>query len=361
MINNRINEKYMQRCLKLAKQGLGNVAPNPMVGSVIVYNNKIIGEGYHHKAGEPHAEVNAINAVKDKSLLQKSTLYVNLEPCSHYGKTPPCANLIAQLKIPEVIIGTKDTASHVSGKGIEILKRAGCNVKVGILEKESRELNKRFFTFHEKNRPYVILKWAETQDGFLDVCRDKNHPVQPTWITNEYSKTLVHKWRSEEQAILIGTNTAKTDNPSLTTRNWPGKNPLRIVFDRKLELPTELNIFNSDAETIVIADIKAKHLAKKYLNNKIGIEFVEYEKGFDSQLFQALVNRNIQSLIIEGGERVLNYFIERNLWDEARIFIGNKFFIKGINAPKIVREVNKEELLGNSKLFLIKNKRIFNQ
>ena len=205
------------------------------------------------------------------------------------------------------------------------------------------------------------MKWAETQDGFLDVCRDENHPIQPTWITNEYSKTLVHKWRSEEQAILIGTNTANTDNPSLTTRNWPGKNPLRIVFDRNLELSSGLNIFNSDAETIVIADVDAKQLKKKYLNNKIGIEFVEYDKGFDLQLFNALVNRNIQSLIVEGGERVLNYFIERNLWDEARIFIGNKVFIKGIAAPKIERKIIKEELLGDSKLFLIKNKRIFNQ
>lgn len=361
MIDNTINEKYMQRCLDLASLGFGNTAPNPMVGSVIVYKNRIIGEGYHHRAGEPHAEVNAIHAVKDKGLLQKSVLYVNLEPCSHYGKTPPCANLIAQLKIPEVVIGTKDTASHVSGKGIEILKNAGSNVKVGILEKECRELNKRFFTFHENRRPYIILKWAETQDRFLDVSRNKNHPVQPTWITNEYSKTLVHKWRSEEQAILVGTNTAKYDNPLLTTRNWPGKNPLRIVFDRKLELSSGLKIFNAETETLVIADIKAKHLTKKYLNKKISIEFLDFNKRFEEQLMKVLLDKNIQSLIIEGGEKVLNFFIEKKLWDEARVFTGNIFFIKGVNAPKIKGEIIKEEFLGNSKLSLIKNKPIFNQ
>ncbi|MGM0503136.1 MAG: bifunctional diaminohydroxyphosphoribosylaminopyrimidine deaminase/5-amino-6-(5-phosphoribosylamino)uracil reductase RibD [Bacteroidota bacterium] len=361
MSNNTVNEKYMQRCISLASQGLGNTAPNPMVGSVIVYDNKIIGEGYHRRCGEAHAEVNAINAVKDKDLLKRSTLYVNLEPCSHYGKTPPCANLIAQLNIPEVIIGTMDTASHVSGRGIDILKRAGCSVKVGVLEKESRALNKRFFTFHEKNRPYIILKWAETLDGFIDVERTENHPVQPTWITNEFSKMLVHKWRDEEQAILIGTNTAKADNPTLTTRNWAGKSPLRIVFDRELKLPADLNVFNADAETIIIADKSNRTSTKKYLNTNVGIEFVDYNQEFDKQLFEIFIKQNIQSVIIEGGAKILNYFMDYNLWDEARVFVGNIDFFKGVHAPQIDGKVIKEEKLGHSKFTLIKNKGNFSQ
>ena len=246
--------KFIRRCLDIAVKAEGSTAPNPMVGSVIVYKGKIIGEGYHRKYGEHHAEVNAINSVKDKSLLDKSTIYVSLEPCSHYGKTPPCASLIVSMGIPNVVIGTKDTASHVSGKGIKILKDAGCNVTLGVLEKECKELNKRFFTFHEKNRPYIILKWAQTKDGFIDVIRNEVSPAQPTWITNNLSKALVHKWRSEEQSILIGTNTARIDNPSLTTRNWKGKNPLRIVLDRTLELDHQLNLFNISAETLIIAD-----------------------------------------------------------------------------------------------------------
>ena len=251
MINRTIHEKFMQRCIDLARLGAGNTAPNPMVGSVIVYDGKIIGEGYHRRNGEAHAEVNAINSVNDKSLLRHASLYVNLEPCAHYGKTPPCANLIASIGIPNVIIGSVDSAAHVSGKGIQILKDAGCEVTTGVLESESRELNKRFFTFHEKKRPYIILKWAQTKDGFIDILRNNNCSVEPTWITNEYAKTLVHKWRSEEQAILIGTNTALADNPSLTTRLWKGKNPIRIVFDRNLRLPQGLRVFDDKAKTII--------------------------------------------------------------------------------------------------------------
>ena len=362
MISNAIKDKYMQRCIELAKQGMGNTTPNPMVGAVIVYENKIIGEGYHQKCGEAHAEVNAINAVKDKELLKKSTLYVNLEPCSHFGKTPPCANLIARLKIPEVIIGTKDTASHVSGKGIEILKNAGCKVTTGVLEKESRELNKRFFTFHERKRPYIILKWAETLDGYIDVLRSENDPVAPTWITNEFSKMLVHKWRAEEQAILIGTNTAKADNPTLTTRNWPGKNPLRVVIDRDIKLLSDLNVFNKEAETIVVADISKKINSVNYSNKNVGIDFVDYNlRYFDKQLVEIFVGNNIQSVIIEGGSKILNYFITNDLWDEARVFIGSKKFIKGIHAPHINGKVVKEEILGNSKLLFINNETIFSQ
>jgi len=348
-----IHEKYMQRCIDLAKLGLGNTAPNPMVGSVIVHNNRIIGEGFHHKAGEAHAEVNAINYVHDKKLLKESTLYVNLEPCSHFGKTPPCANLIANLGIPNVIIGAIDTATHVSGNGIKILKEAGCRVTTGILENESRELNKRFFTFHEKKRPYIILKWAETKDGFIDVDRCSSSPAKPTWITNEYAKALVHKWRSEEQAILIGTNTALLDNPSLTTRNWTGKSPLRIVLDRNLILSSELNVFNSQAETVIFVDISQKGSQKSSPKN-IGIKFVDFENEFYTQLFEYLIDKEVQSVIVEGGEKVLNSFIENEFWDEARIFVGDKEFKQGIKAPNLKKETLTEESLGNSKLLFIK-------
>ena len=354
MINRTVHEKYMQRCIDLARLGSGNTAPNPMVGSIIVYNDKIIGEGYHKKCGEPHAEVNAINSVKDKSFLKHSTLYVNLEPCAHYGKTPPCANLIAGLSIPNVIISSIDTAAHVSGKGIQILKEAECNVITGVLEKGSRELNKRFFTFHEKQRPYIILKWAQTKDGFIDVKRDEDNTVEPTWITNDYAKTLVHKWRSEEQSILIGTNTALVDNPSLTTRNWKGKNPVRIIFDRKLKLPQSLNIFNTEAETLIIADKTAKTQKIKTLNSNIGIKFVNYDNDFYTQFFQILIKKDIQSVIIEGGAKVLNSFIENDLWDESRIFYGEKEFKNGIKAPSIKADILFNDYLGNSKLTFIK-------
>jgi len=343
----------MQRCIDLAKLGLGNTAPNPMVGSVIVHNGRIIGEGYHTKHGEPHAEVNAINSVKDKYLLRKSTIYVNLEPCAHHGKTPPCANLISEIGIPEVVIGTVDTAAHVSGKGINILKEAGCRVVTGVLEKESRELNRRFFTFHEKQRPYIILKWAQTKDGFIDIERSTDTPIQPNWITNQYAKALVHKWRSEEQAILVGTNTALQDNPSLTTRNWKGKNPTRIVLDQHLTLPSHHNLFNYHAKTIVIAGTSLSDKKEKFANN-IGIKFVDYKKGFYLQLFKILKELDIQSIIIEGGERVLNSFIKNNLWDEARIFHGNMEFGKGVKAPKMVLDNEILDQLGNSSLTFIR-------
>lgn len=353
MIQRTLHEKYMQRCIDLAKLGLGNTAPNPMVGSVIVHNGRIIGEGYHTKYGESHAEVNAIKAVKDKSLLKKSTIYVNLEPCAHHGKTPPCANLITEMGIPEVVIGTIDTAAHVSGRGINILKESGCKVITGVLDKESRELNKRFFTFHEKQRPYIILKWAQTKDGFIDIERNTDTPVQPTWITNEFAKVLVHKWRSEEQAILVGTNTALQDNPSLTTRNWKGKNPTRIVLDQHLILPPHLNLFNHHANTIVIADKRVSDKKEKFVNN-IGIKFVDYKQGFYLQLFKILFELDIQSIIIEGGEKVLNSFIGNHLWDEARVFHGSIEFGKGVQAPKMAPGNEILDQLGNSSLTFIR-------
>ena len=229
MVN--IHEKYLKRCIDLAKNGLGKTYPNPMVGSVVVLNDKIIGEGWHKKAGEDHAEVHAINSVRDKSLLQEATIYVNLEPCSHYGRTAPCSNLIVEKGIRNVVIGVIDSNSKVKGKGISYLKKSGCNVTLGILEKECLELNKRFFTFHRRRRPYIMLKWAKTADGFMDKIRDKNSENTPNWITNQYSQQLVHKMRTVEQSILVGTRTALNDNPKLNARSWEGNNPIRIVLD----------------------------------------------------------------------------------------------------------------------------------
>lgn len=339
----------MKRCLELAQNGLGNTSPNPMVGAVIVCDDKIIGEGYHQKCGEAHAEVNAINSVKDKDLFKKSTIYVSLEPCSHHGKTPPCADRIITEGIPNVVISCADCFSEVAGRGIEKLKKAGCNLILEVLENESKELNRRFFTFHEKKRPYIILKWAATIDGFIDIKRDENSSIQSNWITNDNCKSLVHKWRAEEQAILIGTNTAENDNPSLNIRNWTGKNPLRVVLDRNLRLSEKLNLFNQKQETLV--------LTEKDKENKTNIfyEKIDFEKDITSQLMEKLYERNIQSLIVEGGKQLLETFINENLWDEARVFSGDKFFFEGTKAPflKNAKLIEKQNL-GNSNLFIFR-------
>lgn len=310
----KINEKYIQRCIDLAKNGLPFAMPNPSVGAVIVFENKIIGEGFTAAYGGNHAEVNAINSVKDKSLLEKATLFVSLEPCSHFGKTPPCCDLIIQNKIPNIVIGTLDSNEKVAGNGIKKLIEAGRNVTVGILEKECREINKRFFTFHEKKRPYIILKWAETQNGFIaPQKKDKNEPV---WITNEYSRQLVHKWRSEEQAILVGTTTVIDDNPKLNVRDWEGKNPIRIVLDQHNRIPKESHIFDNQLETIVLS--KAE---------------IDFSKDVAIQIATFLFNNTIQSVIIEGGSQTIQTFIDANLWDEARVFKGTVFFENGKKAP----------------------------
>ncbi len=340
---------YMQRCLEIAQNGLGNTYPNPMVGSVIVYNDKIIGEGFHHKAGEPHAEVNAINSVKDKELLKKSTLYVNLEPCAHFGKTPPCSLLIKEMQIPKVVIGCTDTFSEVSGKGIKILQDAGVDVTVGVLEKESRELNKRFFTFHEKKRPYIILKWAETEDGFIDIDREEADFGQPTWITSTWAKKLVHKWRRQEQSILVGTNTAIKDNPSLNVREWSGNSPLRILIDRTGRVPESHKLLDNSIKTVVFTSINKQ--------NKENLEFckISFEQDIIPQVNQYLYNKNIQSIIIEGGKEILQHYIDSNYWDEARQFIGNKWFKNGTYAPKLNMTPECEDNLVNSKLFFYRN------
>ncbi|WP_439181820.1 bifunctional diaminohydroxyphosphoribosylaminopyrimidine deaminase/5-amino-6-(5-phosphoribosylamino)uracil reductase RibD [Carboxylicivirga taeanensis] len=342
-------EKYMQRCLQLAKMAEGNTYPNPMVGSVIVYNGKIIGEGYHRKAGEPHAEVNAVNSVKDKSLLRHSTLYVNLEPCAHYGKTPPCSKLIIDNEIPSVVIGCIDSFSEVAGKGVEMMRRAGVEVKVGVLEDESLELNRRFFTFHNKQRPYIILKWAETLDGFIDIDRTDEQLGRPTWITNEWARRAVHKQRASEQAILIGTHTALKDNPSLTLRDWAGEQPLRCVIDKRCQLDGSKQLLDGESPTVVynlLRDSRTPNLEYVKLSN---------EGDFIDQILKDLWQRNIQSLIVEGGSTTLSTFIETSLWDEAYRYIGHVFFKSGVKAPPLNAKISNQEKFGSSELLVYRN------
>ncbi|MEA2041772.1 MAG: bifunctional diaminohydroxyphosphoribosylaminopyrimidine deaminase/5-amino-6-(5-phosphoribosylamino)uracil reductase RibD [Bacteroidota bacterium] len=326
------DEHYMSRCLELAKKSQGHTAPNPMVGSVIVHEGKIIGEGRHQKYGKPHAEVNAVNSVQDKSLLANSVLYVNLEPCAHVGKTPACSVMIIEHKIPKVVIGCSDSYKEVDGKGIQMLRDAGTEVVVGVLEEESRVLNARFFTFHEKKRPYIILKWAQTSDGFIDFERTPDTPIGPNWISDKYAQIKVHKWRAQEDAILVGTNTAEKDNPKLNVRLWKGKNPLRVLMDRQLRLRTNLSLLDKSIETIVFTEKKSSKVP--------GLEFIFVDKnqGVFDVMMKTLYEREIQSLIIEGGAQLLRSVIERGLWDEARVFVGDALFLSGIKAPKINKQ-----------------------
>jgi diaminohydroxyphosphoribosylaminopyrimidine deaminase/5-amino-6-(5-phosphoribosylamino)uracil reductase len=305
---------YIKRCIEIAKNGLGSTRPNPMVGSVIVHNNKIIGEGFTHKYGGNHAEVNAINSVLDKNLLRTSTLYVTLEPCSHHGKTPPCSDLIITHQIPNVIIGCIDDNEKVAGKGIKKLKDAGCHVTVGILENECRKHHKRFFTFHNKKRPYIILKWAESNDGFI--APETKNEKKPVWITNAFSRQLVHKWRTEEQAILVGTRTVLEDNPELTARDWIGENPVRVVIDKTNKLPKTSSIFNTEAKTISITQ-----------------NDIDFSKNVANQICNLLFENDINSVIIEGGAKTLQTFIDATLWDEARVFTGSVLMKSGTKAP----------------------------
>lgn len=324
----KLHEFYIKRCLQIAKNGLGTTRPNPMVGSVIVYNNQIIGEGFTSKYGGNHAEVNAINSVSNKALLKLATLYVTLEPCSHYGKTPPCSDLIIKYSIPNVVIGCIDDHEKVAGQGIKKLKESGCHVIVGVLEDECKMHHKRFFTFHNKKRPYILLKWAETLDGFM--APETKKEQNPVWISNKHSRQLVHKWRAQEQAILVGTNTVLQDNPALTTRDWAGNNPVRIVIDQQDKLPKHLAIFNNDAKTIII--------------NKNSIDF---SKAIAIQICNLLFQNNITSVIIEGGKKTLQTFIDENLWDEARVFIGQIAFKTGIKAPQINTKLASKKQIKN--------------
>ncbi len=339
------HEFYMKRAIELANKGRFKVSPNPRVGAVIVHKDRVIGEGYHEYLGGPHAEVNAINSVKEKDLLSQSTIYVTLEPCAHFGKTPPCSDLIIENKIPIVIIANKDPFPEVNGKGIERLKRNGIVVIEGILEKEARQLNKRFFTFHQKKRPFIILKWAETQDGFIS--RDKNDPEFKTdnWISGEESKQLVHVWRAEEDGILIGNNTAILDNPELTTREVNGKNPIRILLDKDLKLKENLKVFHPNSKVIVFNQIENKELQ--------GLKRIKLDFSKDNilnNLMTKLYEEEIQSIIIEGGATTLNSFISTKLWDEARVFIGKKKFIRGLKSPSLKKEIDHKLNIGKDTL-----------
>lgn len=327
------HEKYIQRCIQLAANGLGTTGSNPMVGSVLVHNNVIIGEGWHYKAGLPHAEVNAINSVKNKSLLKEATIYVSLEPCSHFGKTPPCSDLIVDSGIKKVVVGTIDPFSEVAGRGIEKLRNAGCEVMVGVLEEACQALNKRFFTFHTKKRPYIFLKWAETADGFIAPEYSKEAKREPVWITDQFSKQLVHKQRSIEQAILVGTETVIKDNPSLNTRFWKGEDPLRVVLDLKNRIPTDSKIFKDNKPTLVLT-FKEKENTKTVI-----YETINREKPIVENICKILYKYEIQSVIVEGGKKTLETFIEANRWDEAFVYSGDTvFFNKGIQAPKLEKD-----------------------
>ncbi|MEN2280707.1 bifunctional diaminohydroxyphosphoribosylaminopyrimidine deaminase/5-amino-6-(5-phosphoribosylamino)uracil reductase RibD [Algoriphagus sp. SE2] len=319
------DELYMRRALELAELGRGRVSPNPMVGCVIVKGDIIIGEGYHQKYGEAHAEVNAVNEVKDQDLLKGATAYVTLEPCAHYGKTPPCAILLAEKRVGKVVIAATDSNPLVGGKGIQILKDAGIEVKTGLLEEEARSQNCRFFTQIEKNRPYVILKWAQTQDGFV-----ARKDFSSKWISNSSSRQLVHKWRSEEDSILVGKNTAKYDDPALNVRDWSGKNPLRLVIDSRLELAKNLKLFDQAVPTLCYNTQKSEERAN--------LEFVKLKQGFSiKSILEDLQKRKIQSVIVEGGSYLLNKFLESELWDEARVFTSQNKFEEGIEAPLITK------------------------
>jgi diaminohydroxyphosphoribosylaminopyrimidine deaminase / 5-amino-6-(5-phosphoribosylamino)uracil reductase len=334
------DQLYMQRCIELAQLGIRSAYPNPLVGAVIVHNDRIIGEGYHQKYGEAHAEVNAINSVENKSLLKESTLYVSLEPCAHFGKTPPCANLIVKNELKKVVIGCVDSYSEVSGKGIDRLKKHGIEVLVGVLEKECRNLNKRFFTFHEKKRPYIILKWAETKDGFIDKIRNSSTP-EINWITQPETQTLVHKWRSEEHAILVGTNTSLNDNPSLTVRNVKGQNPVRILIDRNLKVKPEASIYNTESRTIIL------NTEKKY--EKDNLKFIQLEDFSIKSITNKLYEEKMLSVIVEGGSATIQRFIEENLWDEARVLVGQTLFKEGLKAPALsFRPISQTDFYGDT-------------
>jgi diaminohydroxyphosphoribosylaminopyrimidine deaminase/5-amino-6-(5-phosphoribosylamino)uracil reductase len=343
----------MHRCLELAKLGAGNVAPNPMVGAVLVHNEKIIGEGWHQKYGEAHAEPNCINdAIKNgfAHVINNSTLYVSLEPCAHFGKTPPCTDIIIKHKIPQVVIGCRDLFPEVDGKGMQKLREAAIRVEAGVLEEECRELNKRFFTFHELHRPFVVLKWAQTNDGFIAHLNGKTN--ERLLISNTYSNRLVHQWRNEEAAILVGTNTALTDDPELTNRHWPGNSPVRLVIDLELRLPLTLKLFNRSVKTIVFNTIKHEE------EDNLLYYQVTSDVSIVDQVLNALYQMNIQSVLIEGGARLVQTFIEAGAWDEARVILNTKMEIgEGLRAP-LLEQGSKffEEQLANDNVSYYKSK-----
>ena len=319
-------EKYMRRCIELARNGLCNASPNPMVGAVIACDGRIIGEGYHIRCGKAHAEVNAIHSVKDESLLKRSTIYVSLEPCSHYGKTPPCADLIIEKQIPRIVIGCQDPFSKVAGRGIQKLRDAGREVTVGILEEECKNLIRRFITFNTLHRPFITLKWAESADHFIDIERTDGKPVI---LSSPLSSMLVHKKRAETDAIMVGRRTALLDNPSLTVRNWYGRNPIRIVLDRTLSLPKDLQIFDGEIPTLIFTE-------KEQLEEKnVTYITINFSHNPLIQIMEELYQRKIQSLLVEGGSQLLQSFIDNGLWDEAYIEKCPSRLYSGVKAPEI--------------------------
>jgi len=339
-----MKEIFMKRCIEIAKKGLGNVSPNPMVGCVIVHKNKIISEGYHKKYGENHAEVNAINKVKNKEILKDSTLYVNLEPCSHHGKTPPCCDLIIKHQIPNVIIGTIDPFIKVRGSGIAKMRNNGINVEINILEEENNFLNKRFFTYHREERPYILLKWAQSKDGFIAPKKQEGK----FWMTSKESKELVHKWRSQEDGILVGRITADKDNPQLTNRLFDGKNPIRLIIDKNLSIEKTFNVFNNDSKTIIFNNIidnleGSNHFIKINFDNML------------DEILAVLYSKNIQSIIVEGGTKTLQSFIKNNLWDEARIFKTKNNLNEGVKSPSINGKIISTSFINNDTLNILVN------
>lgn len=335
--------QYMQRALDLALKGLGGVSPNPMVGCVIVYNDKIIGEGWHEKFGEAHAEVNAVNSIKNKELLSESVFYINLEPCSILGKTPACTDLILKYKPKRVVIASKDPNPKVNGRGISILENAGIEVIYGILEEESININRRFFVSMSRNRPYIILKWAQTADGFI---ARKNYDSK--WISNEQSRKLVHRWRTEEDAVLVGYNTVKYDNPLLTARDWPGRNPVRVIIDPKLKLDLSMKVFDGE-EVVYLINTENEQLQENICLVKVSTS------NFLSDMLAYLWEQDIGSIIIEGGAKTINYFLAEDYWDEARIFTAESKFGEGITAPLIDEEPGNEQNITGDRLSTIYN------
>ena len=355
----------MSRCIELAKNGLGTTYPNPLVGSVLVYNNLIIGEGWHYKAGKAHAEVHAItnsktntNALKivqttaitsHQQLLEKASLYVSLEPCSHTGKTPPCADLIITSGIKNVIIGCVDPNPKVAGKGILKLQNAGCKITQGVLEEQCKTLNKRFFTFQNKKRPFIFLKWAQTTDGYIaPITKDKKQPV---WISNIYSRQQVHQLRAQEQGIVIGTKTALVDSPSLTTRQWAGTSPTRLVIDKNLKIPKTAAIFNDKAPTIIITQVKQENIQQTHIT----YEYITFEKNLALQICTIAHKHNLQSIIIEGGAKTLQTFIDEDIWDQAHVYSGKMSLENGIKAPIFNAKPHTIKSIKDTSLCIYKN------
>jgi len=340
----------MARCIQLAQNGIGTTYPNPLVGSVIVQNGVIIGEGWHFKSGTAHAEVNAITSVKDKALLKEATLYVSLEPCSHFGRTPPCADLIISSGIKKVVIGSKDPNPKVAGQGIERLEAANCEVIEAILAEECNDLNKRFFSFHQKKRPYILLKWAETANGFIAPDKkNRSSEKKPVWITNAYSRQFAHKLRTQEQAILVGTQTVLDDNPSLTTRDWKGTNPVRVVIDRTLKIPKTASVFDKSVKTIVLTEKETPN------SDEIFFEKVDFSEKIPQQICEVVYKHGLQSVIIEGGTKTIQTFIDANLWDESVQLKGNTSFNNGIKAPKLSGRLISEAKIKGDIVQRIKN------